>query len=73
MCLDGSFGVNIIMKKLKVHLGLLKPKPIPYNLCMANQTIAKPLGLTKDLKILVHRIPSTLTSTMIQNSVLNFN
>jgi hypothetical protein len=56
MFLDGGFGVNIIMKKLRVQLGLSKPKPAPYNLHMAYQTIVKPLGLIKDLKILVHGI-----------------
>jgi hypothetical protein len=38
-----------------MQLGLSKPKPTPYNLRMVDQTIAKPLGLIKDLKILVHR------------------
>jgi hypothetical protein len=46
--LDGGFGINIIMEKLKVQLGLSKPKLARYNLCMVDQTIAKPLGLTKD-------------------------
>jgi hypothetical protein len=41
--LDGGFRVNIIMQKLRVQLGLSKPKLAPYNLCMANQTIAKTL------------------------------
>jgi len=45
------------MENLKVQLGLLKPKPTPYNLCMADQTTAKSLGLIKDLKIIVHGIP----------------
>jgi hypothetical protein len=30
------------MGKLKELLGLVKPKPTPYNFYMANQTIAKP-------------------------------
>jgi hypothetical protein len=55
--LDGGFGINIIMEKLRVQLGLSKPKPALYNLRMVNQTIAKPLGLIKDLKILVHGVP----------------
>jgi hypothetical protein len=63
--LDGGFGVNIITKKLRVQLGLSKPKPTPYNLLMAYQTIAKPLGLIKDLKILIHGIPYAITSTVI--------
>jgi hypothetical protein len=40
---------------------------------MANQTITKPLGLMKDLKIYVHGIPYAITITMIQSSVLDFN
>ncbi len=64
--LDGGYGVNIIIEKLNVHLALSKPKPTPYNLRMANQTIAKPLGLIKDLRILVHGIPYVVTFTLIQ-------
>jgi hypothetical protein len=41
--LDGGFSVNIIVEKLKVQLGLSKPKPTPYNLHMVDQTIVKPL------------------------------
>jgi hypothetical protein len=48
-----------------------KPKPTPYNMCMANQTIAKPLGLIKDLRILVHGIPYVMTFIVIQSSVLD--
>jgi hypothetical protein len=40
---------------------------------MVDQTIVKPLGLIKDITILVHGIPYVVTFTMIQNSVLNFN
>ncbi len=69
--LDGDSRVTIIMKKLRVQLGLSKPKPTPYNLPMANQTITKPLGLIKDLKILVHGIPYVVTFIMIQSSVLD--
>ncbi len=48
-----------------------KLKPTPYNMRMTNQTIVKPLGLIKDLKILVHEIPYAMTFTIIQSSVLN--
>ncbi len=47
--LDGGSGINIITEKLRMQLGLSKPKLVAYNLCMAYQTIAKPLGLIKDL------------------------
>ncbi len=40
-------------------------------MCMANQTIAKPLGLIKDLKIFVHGIPYTITFNVINNNVLD--
>jgi hypothetical protein len=71
--IDEGFRVNIIIKNLIIKLGLPKPNPIPYNLHMADQTIAKPLGLIKDLKIFVHGIPYTITFTIINSSVLNSN
>jgi hypothetical protein len=71
--LDGGFGVNIIMEKMRVWLGMSKSKPAPYNLHVVYQTIAKPLCLIKDLKILVHEIPYAMTFIVIQNSVLNSN
>jgi hypothetical protein len=43
--IDGGFGVNVIKENLKIQLSLSKPNPSPYNLHMAYQTIAKPLGL----------------------------
>ncbi len=52
--IDGGFGVNIITKKLRIQLGLPKPNLTPYSLQMAYQTIAKPLGLIRNLKIFVH-------------------
>jgi len=71
--IDGGFGVNFITEKLRVQLGLSKPKPTPYNLRMANQIITKPLGLIKDFRILVHGIPYVVTFIIIQNSVLDSN
>jgi hypothetical protein len=68
---DGVSGVNIITKMLRVQLGLLKPKLTPHNPRMVDQTFLKPLGLIKDLKILVHGIPYVVTFIIIQNSVLN--
>ncbi len=46
---------------------------MPYNLCMANQIITKPLGLIRDLKIFVHGIPYTVTFIVINSSVINFS
>ncbi len=40
---------------------------------MANQAIAKALGLIKDLKIFLHGIPYTFTFTVIHSSVLDSN
>jgi hypothetical protein len=41
--IDGGYKVNIINENLKVQLGLSKINLVPYNLCMADQTIAKPI------------------------------
>jgi hypothetical protein len=38
---------------------------------MVNQTITKPLGLIKDLKIFVHGIPYIITFIVINNNVLD--
>ncbi len=73
MLLDGGSRVNIITKKLRVQLGLSKPKPTPYNLHMVDQTIVKPLALIKDLRILVHGIIYVVTFTIIQSIVLDSN
>jgi hypothetical protein len=68
--LDGGFGVNIITK-LRLKLGLPKPKHAPYNLKMANQTITTPIGLIRDLKIYVHNIPYVITFIVLQNNVID--
>jgi hypothetical protein len=68
---DGGSGINIIIENLRVRLGLSKLNPTHYNLHMAYQTIAKPFGLIRDLKIFVHRIPYALTFTVISNNVLD--
>jgi len=71
--LDGGFGDNIITKKSKVQLGMSKPKLAPYNMRMGNETITKPLGLIKDLKIIVHGIPYVVTFIVIHSIVLDSN
>ncbi len=55
--IDGGSGINIITENLRIPLGLLKPNLTPYNLRMANHTIAKPPNFIRDLKIFVHGIP----------------
>ncbi len=69
--IDGGSRVNIITKHLKVQLVLSKPNPTPYNLCMANQTIANAFGLIRDLKIFIYGIPYTVTSVIININVLD--
>jgi len=63
--LDGGFGVNIIIENLRKWLKLPIPKLDLYNLKMANQIIAKLIGLIKNLKIHVHRIPYIITFIVI--------
>jgi hypothetical protein len=70
--IDGGSRINIIIENLKVQLSLSKPNPAPYNLHMVDQTIAKPLGLIRDLEIFVHGISYTITFIVINNNVLNF-
>jgi hypothetical protein len=69
--LDGGFGINIIIKELKLRLGLPKPKHAPYNLKMVDQTITKLVGLIRDLKIYVHGIPYIITFIIPYNSVVD--
>ena len=63
--LDGGLGVNIITEEERYRLGLPKPSPAPFNLKMANGTIAKPIGLLKDVKIHIHGIPYIVILTII--------
>jgi hypothetical protein len=62
--IDGRSKVNIIIENLRIQLSFPKPNPTPYNLCMANQTIAKPLGFIRDLKIFIHGIHLLLLIVM---------
>jgi hypothetical protein len=71
--IDGGFEVNIITENLRVQLGLSKLSPMLYNFCMADQTITKPLGFIRDLKIFVHGIPYTVTFIIINNNFIDFN
>ncbi len=70
--LDGGYEISIIKDKLKVRLGLSKPKLAPQNLHLVDETIVKPLGLIKDPRNFVHGIPYAMTFTVIQSSVLYF-
>jgi len=71
--LDGKASVNIITQNLRIELGLPKPKPTPYHLIMAYQSMTKPLIIIKNLKIHIHGISYVATFIILQNSVLDFN
>ena len=62
--LDCGSGVNVITEEERRRLGLPKPSPTPFNLKMANGTIAKPTGLLRDVKIHIHGIPYIVTLTV---------
>jgi hypothetical protein len=70
--LNGGFDVNIMTKELQNQLGLPSPKPTSYTLQMANQTITKPIGLIKDLKIHIHRIPYIAMFTCNEEQCFGF-
>ena len=63
--LDDGSEVNVITEEERRRLGLPKPSPSPFNLKMANRTIAKPTGLLRDVKIHIHGIPYIVTLTVI--------
>jgi hypothetical protein len=71
--LDGGTIVNIIIKNLITKLGLPKPRPTPYHLRMANQSITEPLIIINFLKIHIHGIPYVTTFIVLQNSVVDSN
>jgi hypothetical protein len=59
--LDGGTSVNIITKNLITKLGLPKPRPAPYHLRMAYQSMTKPLRIIIFLKIHIHGIQYVVT------------
>jgi hypothetical protein len=71
--LDGGTSVNIIIKNLKRKLGLLKPRPFPYHLRMANKNMTRPLGIIRNLKILIYGIPYIATFNVLKNNVVDFS
>jgi hypothetical protein len=70
---DGGASVNVIIKNLETKVGLPKPKPTPYHLKMANQSMIRPLGFIKNLKIHIHYIPYINTFIIMKNSVVDSN
>ena len=71
--LDGGSGVNVITKDERWRLGLSKPSPAPFNLKMANGTLAQPKGLIRDVKIHIHGIPYIVTLIVIGCSTVKLN
>ncbi len=59
--IDGRASVNITIENLWMKLGLPKPRPTPYHLRMANQSMTRPLGIIINLKICIHGIPYIAT------------
>jgi hypothetical protein len=71
--IDGGASVNIQIKKFITKLGLPKPKLIPYHLRMVDQSMAKPLGIIKNLKIHIHGILYISTFIVLKNNVVDYN
>ncbi len=65
--------MNIITKKFRTKLGLPKPRPAPFHLKMADQNMARPLKIIKNLKIHIHGIPYIDPFTILKNKVVDFN
>jgi len=71
--LDGGTSVNIITNNFRTKLGLPKPRPAPYHLKMAYQSMTKPLGIIKNLKIHMHGIQYVTIFIVLQNNAIDSN
>jgi len=71
--IDGRVSVHIITENLRTKLGLPKPRPTPYHFRMANQSMTKPLGIIRNLKIHVHGIPYIATFIVLKNNEVDSN
>jgi hypothetical protein len=71
--IDGGANVNVIIETLKTKLSLPKPIPTPYHLRMVDHNMTKSLGIIKNLKIHIHRIPYVTTFIVSKNSVVEFS
>jgi len=69
--IDGGASVNIITENLRTKLGLPKPRPAPYHFGMANQSMTKPLGIIKKLKIHIHGILYIAIFVVLKNNVVD--
>ncbi len=48
--LDGGSSVNVIIERLRNHLGLLPPKSTLIHVKMANYSMNQPLGVVRNLE-----------------------
>ncbi len=64
--LDGGASANI-------KLDLLGPRLAPYHLKMAYQSMTRPLGIIKNMKIHIHGIPYVATYNVLQRNVVEFS
>jgi hypothetical protein len=71
--IDGRASVNIITENLATKLGLPKPRPIPYHLKIADQSMTRLVGIIIFLKIHIGGIPYVDTLFVLKNSVVNSN
>jgi hypothetical protein len=71
--LDGKISVNIIIENLKTKLSLPKPILVAYHFRMVDQSMTRPLGIIRNLKIHIHGIPYVTTFIVLQNNVVDFN
>jgi hypothetical protein len=69
--LNGGASVYIITKNLKTKLTLPKPRRAPYNFRMPNQSMIRPLGIIKKLKIRINGISYGARFNVLQNNVVN--
>jgi hypothetical protein len=69
--LNREASVYIVTKNLKTKLTLPKPRQAPYHFRMPNQSMIKPLGIIKNLKIQIHGISYVTRFNVLQNSVVN--
>jgi hypothetical protein len=71
--LDRGSNVNIITKDLRENVGLPIPNLAPYTFRMVDQTLTKPIGLIRDLKIHIHGILYIVTFIVMKNNILDAN
>ncbi len=71
--INGGTNVNIITKNLRTKLGLPKPRLVPYDLKMVDQSMTRPLGIIRNLNIHIHGIPYIATFTILKNNVVDFS